>query len=76
MVIERLPEVQALSLAEKAVLAGELWELVEAQPSSFPVRPEIVELLEQRWQHHLQHPEEASPWSEVRERLHRAIGRA
>ena len=68
MVIERLPEVQKLSAEEKWVLVDELWTDLtgEEMPA---VDPEIVEELQRRMAHYKAHPETATTWEAIRDRL-------
>ncbi|MGE9297341.1 MAG: addiction module protein [Puniceicoccales bacterium] len=48
MILEKLPNVQALSLAEKEKLAEEIWEDISRTRDSLPIPPEHLELLEER----------------------------
>ncbi len=68
MIIERLPEVQKLSTEEKWLLVDELWaDLVdEAVPAA---DPEILAELEARMAHYRAHPETATTWEAIRDRL-------
>ena len=71
MILETLPNVEKLSLEEKLVLAGELWDQVTAAPELFPVDPDTVALLENRyseWQHS---PSGAVSWEEFRKQFSR-----
>ena len=67
MVIERLPEVQKLSTEEKWVLVAELWaDLTGEAPAADPA---IVEELQRRMAHYEAHPETATTWESIRDRL-------
>ena len=68
MVIERLPEIQSLSTEEKWVLVDELWAdlMGESKPA---VNPVILEELQRRMAHYEAHPETATTWEAVRDRL-------
>ena len=68
MIIERLPEIRNLSTEEKWVLVDELWAdlLAESFP---PADPAILAELERRMAHYEAHPETATTWEAVRDRL-------
>ncbi len=68
MVIERLPEIQNLSDEEKWVLVDELWADLMGEPRPMP-DPAIVEELRRRMAHYETHPETATTWEAVRDRL-------
>lgn len=69
MILERFPEIQKLTPAEKLLVVSELWNELEANPSSVPVSPEILEELNRRMEHFAQHPEEFTSWEAVKERI-------
>ena len=68
MVIERLPEIQNLSNEEKWVLVDELWADLTGEPNQVP-DPAIMEELQRRLTHCEAHPETATTWETVRDRL-------
>ena len=68
MVIERLLEIRQLSTEEKWVLVDELWsDLLSGQPPA--ADPAILAELERRLAHYEAHPETATTWESLRERL-------
>jgi len=69
MILEKFPEIGNLSVSEKLVLVSELWNELEAHPSSAPVAPEIIEELDKRMEHFRRHPEEFTTWEAARERI-------
>ena len=68
MVVEQLPNVQALSPDRKLALAAEHFEMTTDNRVSEP-DPENIRLLEERVREHEANPNEASPWSEVKARM-------
>ena len=70
MILETLPAVQQLSPREQSQLVEELWErwLPHDDEES---RAAVVELLNARIAHYRQHPETASTWEEVKQRIER-----
>ena len=69
MLIEKLPDVQALAPADKWRLIRELWQDLAKQIESAEPDQRIVDLLEERFADYLAHPETARPEAEVFERL-------
>ena len=69
MILEKFPEVQRLSPAEKLVFVSELWNDLEANPAQLPVAPEIIEELDRRMDHFSHHPNEFTTWEAVKARL-------
>ena len=69
MILETLPEVQALSPAEKRVLAEELWEeIIPLQPLTDDDEA-LLRLLDSRMQSWREGKTSGASWSVVRERL-------
>ena len=68
MIIERLPEIEKLSVEEKWVLVDELWAalLAEQSPEADPL---LLAELENRMAHYQSHPETATTWEVLRARL-------
>lgn len=66
--IERLPEVQRLTDAQKLQLATELWDQLAASESVDP-DPEIVRLLEQRYAAFKAGSQTSASWSEIKTRI-------
>jgi putative addiction module component (TIGR02574 family) len=69
MVIEKLPEVQALAPEEKWMLIDELWQDLAEQSRQSPVDAELVRKLEARFAEYLADPSKGSPAEEVFARL-------
>lgn len=69
MVIERLPEVESLSVAEKWVLVDELWASLIGAETDVQADPAIVAELERRMTEYEAHPETAVSWEALRDRL-------
>jgi putative addiction module component (TIGR02574 family) len=69
MILDRFPEVQKLSPAEKLLFVSELWNDLEANPSAIPVSKEIVAELDRRMEHFKRHPEKFTTWEEARARV-------
>ena len=70
MILEKLPAVQQLTPGEKSQLVEELWEQWLPRDDE-ATSAAIVELLESRMAHYRQHPETASTWDEVKQRIER-----
>jgi putative addiction module component (TIGR02574 family) len=66
-----LSELLKLPAAERAELAMALWEsLSEAQrEGDLELTPDQAAELDRRWADHVQRPESAIPWEEVRRKL-------
>lgn len=69
MITEKIPELQKLSLEEKLMLFGELWEELAVHPEAFPLREDHIELLEQRLEHFRQHPDDTVSWEALKARI-------
>ena len=66
-----LSELLKLPAGERAELAMALWEsLTQAErEAQFELTPEEAAELDRRWTDHVQRPESAIPWEEVRRKL-------
>lgn len=69
MLIEKLPDVQALAPADQWCLIDELWRNLAQQIEVATPDQRIVDLLEQRFAGYLADPASARPEAEVFERL-------
>ncbi len=69
MILERFPEIQKLTKAERVELYCELQDIVVEENQLIQPDPEIVALLEQRYREYLANPESARPAEEVMARL-------
>ena len=65
MIVERLPEVLALSTQEKEILAEELLNQVVLEQDKDPA---LVDLLRRRLNDHEADPTGGVPWEELRDR--------
>jgi putative addiction module component (TIGR02574 family) len=59
MKLRELPQVMALSTAEKLELIDELWESITPELDQADVSDEEKGLLDERWEKHLANPEAA-----------------
>jgi putative addiction module component (TIGR02574 family) len=59
MKLRELPQVMALSTAEKLELIDELWESIAPELDQADVSDEEKRLLDERWEKHLANPEAA-----------------
>ena len=66
MIVERLPEVLALSTEEKEILAEELLNQVVLEQDK---DPQLLNLLRRRLSNHNADPESGVPWEVLRDRL-------
>ena len=66
MIVERLPEVLALSTQEKEILAEELLNQVVLEQEKDPA---LVDLLRRRLDEHNANPAGGVKWEELRDRL-------
>ena len=66
MIAERIPDLKALSLDEKLIPVGELWDELTAHPDAFPPRADHVKVLQERLGHYRQHPDDVMAWEDAR----------
>ena len=66
-----LSELLKLPAGERAELAMALWESLSAaeRETALELTPEQAAELDRRWMDHVQRPESAIPWDEVRRKL-------
>jgi putative addiction module component (TIGR02574 family) len=69
MIAERIPALKNLSLEEKLILAGELWDELAQHPNGFPSRDDHVKLLQERLEHYKQNPHDIVSWESVKARI-------
>ena len=64
-------ELLKLSASERAELAMVLWESLSAdeREAELELSPEEAAELDRRWSEHVENPDSAVPWDEVRRRL-------
>lgn len=70
MVADRFPELSKLSIEEKRDLVSDLCEEIAEYEAASP-DPQIVEILEKRWQNHCDDPAGAVTLEEFRKRIGR-----
>ena len=70
MILKKLPAVQQLTRSEKSQLVEELWDCWLPREDD-ETRAASIELIEARMAHYRQHPETASTWDEVKQRIER-----
>lgn len=58
-----------LSVSERIQFVGDIWDSIAAVPQQIPLTPAQREELDRRLEDYHQHPDEGSPWEEVRSRL-------
>jgi putative addiction module component (TIGR02574 family) len=66
-----LSELLKLPAGERAELAMALWDSLSeaAREAELQLTPEEAAELDRRWEEHVQRPDSATPWSEVRRKL-------
>ena len=69
MKLRELPQVMALSTAEKLQLIDELWMSIEPELDQLEVSEEEKKLLDERWEKFLANPDSALTLDQVKERL-------
>ena len=74
MLIEKFPELRALSLEEKSILTQELLDDLNAPVLTDEQEAGIIEVLNRRFEAYQAEPSTASSWGEVRKRLQEKTG--
>ena len=69
MILERHPEIQRLSAAEKLALVAELWDDVAANPEDIPVSPEHLAELDRRMAEYRRDPSRVTSWEAIKARI-------
>lgn len=69
MILERHPELQQLSPADKLALVSELWDDLAAHPEDVPVEPELIAELDRRMEAYRKDPTQVTTWEAVKARL-------
>jgi putative addiction module component (TIGR02574 family) len=62
-------DVLQLSIPERIKLVEDIWDSIASVPEQIALSPAQREELDRRLQDYHQHPDEGSPWEEVRTRL-------
>jgi putative addiction module component (TIGR02574 family) len=69
MKLKELPQLMALSTAEKLQLIDDLWISIEPELDHLEVSEEEKKLLDSRWEKFLANPDSALTLDQVKERL-------
>ena len=64
-----IEDVLELSLPERIQLVEDIWDSIAAQPQSTPLTQAQRDELDRRLDDFHQHPDEGSPWEEVKGRI-------
>lgn len=67
--INPLPELLKLSVAERIQLVEDIWDSIAAEPDAVPLSDELREELDRRLADQAENPGIGRPWSEVKARL-------
>ena len=69
VILERHPEIQRLSAAEKLALVTELWDDVSAHPENIPVSREHLAELDRRLAEYRRDPSKVTSWESIKARI-------
>ena len=69
VILERHPEIQKLSTAEKLALIAELWDDVSANPENVPVSPDHLAELDRRMAEYRRDPSQVTSWEAIKTRI-------
>jgi putative addiction module component (TIGR02574 family) len=69
MVIEKIAELKQLSMEEKLILVGELWDELAAHPDALQPREDHIKLLQDRLEHYRSNPNDVVAWEDVKKRI-------
>ena len=75
MILERVPQVKAMSLAEKVQLYDELWQELETHFNRLPVSEETIAAMDRELEEYRRDPSTGSTWEEVRARIRSRAGK-
>jgi putative addiction module component (TIGR02574 family) len=64
-----LAQILELPVGERVKLVQAIWDSVSEVPEPFPLSEAEREMLDRRLEAYRRHPEAASPWAEVKERI-------
>ena len=62
-------DVLHLSIPERMQLVGDIWDSISSVPESILLTPAQREELDRRLKDYHQHPDEGSPWEDVKKRI-------
>lgn len=66
MILEKFDEVRKLSVSEKWILAGELWDEVSRAPEAVPLSEAVVDELDRRLDVHEANPANVTSWAHIK----------
>lgn len=69
MILERVPQVSEMTLAEKAQLFDELWFDLQEHFNRLPARDSLIAEMDREMEAYRQDASRGSTWEEVRQRL-------
>lgn len=69
MILERVPQVKEMSLAEKVQLYDELWHELEAHFQRLPMDEGMIADMDRELEEYRLDPSKGSTWEEVRSRI-------
>jgi putative addiction module component (TIGR02574 family) len=69
VILDRHPDIQRLSPAEKLALVTELWEDLAAHPADIPVTQDQIAELDRRMAEYRKDPTQVTSWEAVRDRI-------
>jgi putative addiction module component (TIGR02574 family) len=67
--------IDQLGVEERLTLVEQIWDSIAADSAAVPLTPEQRQELERRLAAHAANPDDAVPWSEVRESLSKLLGK-
>ncbi len=69
MILETMPEVSRLTIAEKLLLVTELWADLASHPTEVPVSREQIAELDRRMEAYRRDPSHVTTWEAVQQRI-------
>jgi putative addiction module component (TIGR02574 family) len=69
MILERHPDIQRLSPAEKLALVSELWDDLATHPEDVPVTEAQIAELDRRMAEYRKDPTQVTTWEAIRQRI-------
>ena len=69
VIADKIPALKSLSVEEKLILVGELWNELAEKQDAFPSREDHVMILRQRLEHYRAHPGDVAAWEDVKARI-------
>lgn len=69
MILEKIPDVNRLTSAEKLLLVSELWDDLAAHPTEVPVSREQIAELDRRMEAYRRDPSQVTLWEAIQQRI-------